>query len=94
MPSCCASYSGNLYCLQIQISDLLFYKIEWPRVKDDKKSSGHSKVSGPRAGPSHCKSLLMHLLEELEQAFPDDIEAYREIRATAAATLSRQQGLQ
>ncbi|BAF25651.1 mediator of RNA polymerase II transcription subunit 10b [Oryza sativa Japonica Group] len=31
------------------------------------------------------KSLRKHLLEELEQAFPEDVEAYREIRATAAA---------
>ncbi|KAI3453319.1 hypothetical protein Pfo_009982 [Paulownia fortunei] len=31
------------------------------------------------------KSLRGHLLEELEQAFPDEAEAYREIRATSAA---------
>jgi hypothetical protein len=31
------------------------------------------------------QSLRKHLLEELEQAFPEDVEAYREMRATAAA---------
>ncbi|XP_044477260.1 mediator of RNA polymerase II transcription subunit 10b-like [Mangifera indica] len=31
------------------------------------------------------KSLRKHLLEELEQTFPDEIEAYREIRASPAA---------
>ncbi|VAI20137.1 unnamed protein product [Triticum turgidum subsp. durum] len=31
------------------------------------------------------KSLRKHLLEELEEAFPEDIEAYRQIRATSAA---------
>ncbi|CAK9169311.1 unnamed protein product [Ilex paraguariensis] len=31
------------------------------------------------------KSLRRHLLEELEQAFPDEVEAYREICATSAA---------
>ncbi|XP_037415238.1 mediator of RNA polymerase II transcription subunit 10b-like isoform X2 [Triticum dicoccoides] len=31
------------------------------------------------------KSLRKHLLEELEEAFPDDVEAYRQIRATSAA---------
>ncbi|GJM99331.1 hypothetical protein PR202_ga16421 [Eleusine coracana subsp. coracana] len=31
------------------------------------------------------KSLRKHLLEELEEAFPEDVEGYREIRATAAA---------
>ncbi|KAI5013238.1 hypothetical protein ZWY2020_028192 [Hordeum vulgare] len=30
------------------------------------------------------KSLRKHLLEELEEAFPDDVEAYRQIRATSA----------
>ncbi|OVA04973.1 Mediator complex [Macleaya cordata] len=31
------------------------------------------------------KGLRRHILEELEQAFPDEVEAYREIRATSAA---------
>ena len=31
------------------------------------------------------QSLRKHLLEELEEAFPDDVEAYRQIRATSAA---------
>ena len=31
------------------------------------------------------KGLRKHLLEELDQAFPDEVEAYREIRATSAA---------
>jgi mediator of RNA polymerase II transcription subunit 10 len=31
------------------------------------------------------QSLRKHLLEELEEAFPEDIEAYRPIRATSAA---------
>ncbi|CAD6224124.1 unnamed protein product [Miscanthus lutarioriparius] len=35
------------------------------------------------------KSLRKHLLEELEQAFPEDVEAYREIRATSAAEAKR-----
>ncbi|EPS62420.1 hypothetical protein M569_12371 [Genlisea aurea] len=35
------------------------------------------------------KSLRRHLLEELEQAFPDEVEAYREIRATSAAEAKR-----
>ncbi|XP_058085477.1 mediator of RNA polymerase II transcription subunit 10b [Magnolia sinica] len=35
------------------------------------------------------KSLRKHLLEELEQAFPDEVEAYREIRATSAAESKR-----
>ncbi|XP_044484155.1 mediator of RNA polymerase II transcription subunit 10b-like [Mangifera indica] len=35
------------------------------------------------------KSLRKHLLEELEQAFPDEIEAYREIRASSAAESKR-----
>ncbi|XP_057976654.1 mediator of RNA polymerase II transcription subunit 10b [Malania oleifera] len=35
------------------------------------------------------KSLRKHLLEELEQAFPDEVESYREIRATSAAELKR-----
>ncbi|MBA0806258.1 hypothetical protein Gohar_005717, partial [Gossypium harknessii] len=30
------------------------------------------------------KGLRKHLLEELEQAFPDEVESYREIRASAA----------
>ncbi|KAL3649614.1 Mediator of RNA polymerase II transcription subunit 10b [Castilleja foliolosa] len=35
------------------------------------------------------KSLRNHLLEELEQAFPDEVEAYREIRAESAAETKR-----
>ncbi|XP_010238414.1 LOW QUALITY PROTEIN: mediator of RNA polymerase II transcription subunit 10b [Brachypodium distachyon] len=35
------------------------------------------------------KSLRKHLLEELEQAFPEDVEAYRQIRATSAADSKR-----
>ncbi|RCV12622.1 hypothetical protein SETIT_2G283900v2 [Setaria italica] len=35
------------------------------------------------------KSLRKHLLEELEQAFPEDVEQYREIRATSAAEAKR-----
>ncbi|KAM3276947.1 hypothetical protein ACQJBY_045017 [Aegilops geniculata] len=35
------------------------------------------------------KSLRKHLLEELEEAFPEDIEAYRQIRATSAAESKR-----
>ncbi|XP_068660463.1 mediator of RNA polymerase II transcription subunit 10b-like [Aristolochia californica] len=35
------------------------------------------------------KSLRKHLLEELEQAFPDEVEAYREIRASSAAESKR-----
>ncbi|XP_010251657.1 PREDICTED: mediator of RNA polymerase II transcription subunit 10b-like [Nelumbo nucifera] len=35
------------------------------------------------------KSLRKHLLEELEQAFPEEVEAYREIRATSAAESKR-----
>lgn len=31
------------------------------------------------------KSLRKHLLDELEQTFPDEVEAYREIRANSAA---------
>nr|ALO61897.1 mediator of RNA polymerase II transcription subunit 10 [Rehmannia glutinosa] len=31
------------------------------------------------------KSMRRHLLEELEQAFPDEVDAYREIRAASAA---------
>jgi hypothetical protein len=31
------------------------------------------------------QSLRKHLLEELEEAFPEDVEAYRQIRATSAA---------
>lgn len=36
------------------------------------------------------KGLRKHLLEELEQTFPDEVESYREIRATSAAELKRQ----
>lgn len=32
-----------------------------------------------------CTGPTRHLLEELEQAFPDDVESYRDIRATSAA---------
>ncbi|XP_044969834.1 mediator of RNA polymerase II transcription subunit 10b-like [Hordeum vulgare subsp. vulgare] len=35
------------------------------------------------------KSLRKHLLEELEEAFPDDVEAYRQIRATSAVESKR-----
>ncbi|KAK8599229.1 hypothetical protein V6N13_077160 [Hibiscus sabdariffa] len=35
------------------------------------------------------KSLRKHLLEELEQTFPDEVESYREIRASAAAESKR-----
>ncbi|KAG0453207.1 hypothetical protein HPP92_025871 [Vanilla planifolia] len=35
------------------------------------------------------KSLRKHLLEELEQAFPDEVESYRDIRASAAAETKR-----
>uniref|UniRef100_A0A453G8N8 Mediator complex subunit 10 n=1 Tax=Aegilops tauschii subsp. strangulata TaxID=200361 RepID=A0A453G8N8_AEGTS len=35
------------------------------------------------------QSLRKHLLEELEEAFPDDAEAYRQIRATSAAGSKR-----
>ncbi|GMH29862.1 hypothetical protein Nepgr_031705 [Nepenthes gracilis] len=35
------------------------------------------------------KSLRKHLLEELDQSFPNEVEAYREIRATSAAELKR-----
>jgi hypothetical protein len=31
------------------------------------------------------QGLRKHLLEELEQAFPDEVENYREIRAASAA---------
>lgn len=31
------------------------------------------------------QGLRGHLLEELEQAFPEEVEAYREIRAASAA---------
>ncbi|EXB38474.1 Mediator of RNA polymerase II transcription subunit 10 [Morus notabilis] len=37
------------------------------------------------------KGLRKHLLEELEQTFPDEVESYREIRAASAAELKRQQ---
>ncbi|KAK7309865.1 hypothetical protein RJT34_06950 [Clitoria ternatea] len=36
------------------------------------------------------KSLRKHLLEELEQNFPDEVETFRESRAAAAAELKRQ----
>ncbi|KAL3499152.1 hypothetical protein ACH5RR_038245 [Cinchona calisaya] len=35
------------------------------------------------------KVLRKHLLEELEQVFPDEVEAYRDIRASSAAELKR-----
>lgn len=35
------------------------------------------------------KGLRRHLLEELEQAFPDEVESYREIRAASAAESKR-----
>ncbi|KAJ8764814.1 hypothetical protein K2173_010279 [Erythroxylum novogranatense] len=35
------------------------------------------------------KSLRKHLLEELEQAFPDEVDSYRESRAISAAELKR-----
>ncbi|KAL6979398.1 Mediator of RNA polymerase II transcription subunit 10b [Sarracenia purpurea var. burkii] len=35
------------------------------------------------------KGLRRHLLEELEQAFPNEVESYREIRATSAAESKR-----
>ncbi|KAK6146511.1 hypothetical protein DH2020_020380 [Rehmannia glutinosa] len=35
------------------------------------------------------KSMRRHLLEELEQAFPDEVDAYREIRAASAAESKR-----
>ncbi|KAL4570593.1 hypothetical protein LXL04_026251 [Taraxacum kok-saghyz] len=35
------------------------------------------------------KGLRRHLLEELEQAFPDEVEDYREIRASSAAESMR-----
>ncbi|XVF10312.1 hypothetical protein REPUB_Repub07fG0171900 [Reevesia pubescens] len=35
------------------------------------------------------KSLRKHLLEELEQTFPDEVESYREIRASSAAESKR-----
>ncbi|KDP24502.1 hypothetical protein JCGZ_25066 [Jatropha curcas] len=35
------------------------------------------------------KSLRKHLLEELEQAFPDEVESYREIRTISAAESKR-----
>ncbi|XP_047341839.1 mediator of RNA polymerase II transcription subunit 10b [Impatiens glandulifera] len=35
------------------------------------------------------KALRRHLLEELDQAFPDDVEAYREIRMASAAETKR-----
>lgn len=34
------------------------------------------------------QGLRRHLLEELEQAFPDEVEDYREIRASSAAVSS------
>jgi len=35
------------------------------------------------------KGLRRHLLEELEQTFPDEVESYREIRAASAAESKR-----
>jgi mediator of RNA polymerase II transcription subunit 10 len=35
------------------------------------------------------KGFRKHLLEELEQAFPDEVESYREIRASSAAESKR-----
>ncbi|KAF5740397.1 hypothetical protein HS088_TW11G00466 [Tripterygium wilfordii] len=35
------------------------------------------------------KGLRKHLLEELEQVFPDEVESYREIRASSAAEAKR-----
>ncbi|XP_062144229.1 mediator of RNA polymerase II transcription subunit 10b-like [Alnus glutinosa] len=35
------------------------------------------------------KGLRKHLLEELEQTFPDEVESYREIRAASAAESKR-----
>ncbi|KAH7864073.1 hypothetical protein Vadar_025406 [Vaccinium darrowii] len=35
------------------------------------------------------KGFRKHLLEELEQAFPDEVESYREIRASSAAEYKR-----
>ncbi|XP_010533544.1 PREDICTED: mediator of RNA polymerase II transcription subunit 10b [Tarenaya hassleriana] len=35
------------------------------------------------------KGLRRHLLEELDQVFPDEVETYREIRATSAAEAKR-----
>ncbi|KAK3030671.1 hypothetical protein RJ639_035875 [Escallonia herrerae] len=35
------------------------------------------------------KGLRKHLLEDLEQAFPDEVESYREIRAASAAESKR-----
>ncbi|CAA2956522.1 mediator of RNA polymerase II transcription subunit 10b-like [Olea europaea var. sylvestris] len=35
------------------------------------------------------KGLRRHLLEELEQTFPDEVEAYRDIRAASAAETKR-----
>ncbi|KAH7560872.1 hypothetical protein ACOSP7_016680 [Xanthoceras sorbifolium] len=35
------------------------------------------------------KSFRKHLLEELEQTFPDEVESYREIRASSAAESKR-----
>ncbi|GAV88900.1 Med10 domain-containing protein [Cephalotus follicularis] len=35
------------------------------------------------------KSLWRHLLEELEQTFPDEVESYREIPASSAAVSSQ-----
>ncbi|XVE64601.1 hypothetical protein DITRI_Ditri07aG0114000 [Diplodiscus trichospermus] len=40
------------------------------------------------------KSLRKHLLEELEQTFPDEVESYREIRASSAAESKRLAQLQ
>lgn len=40
------------------------------------------------------KSLRKHLLEELEQTFPDEVESYRDIRASSAAEIKRMAQLQ
>ncbi|GAV75887.1 LOW QUALITY PROTEIN: Med10 domain-containing protein, partial [Cephalotus follicularis] len=39
--------------------------------------------------PVTLQSLRKHLLEELEQTFPDEIESYREIRASSTAVSSQ-----
>ncbi|KAL6004357.1 Mediator of RNA polymerase II transcription subunit 10b [Asimina triloba] len=36
------------------------------------------------------KSLRKHLLEELEQTFPEEVEGYREIRASSAAVSNKE----
>nr|CAN83497.1 hypothetical protein VITISV_026967 [Vitis vinifera] len=42
-----------------------------------------------RSGFEDTMGLRRHLLEELEQAFPDEVESYREIRAASAAESKR-----